>query len=102
MRKCLSSGASGRHALNGGCSDMNDDPSLRAECPPGESPPGELVAFATICTEAARRHGDDWHAVEKHIKKCVEALPEDQRQRIAREMDRVLRYRAPQVGAQTH
>jgi hypothetical protein len=29
-------------------------------------------------------------------------LPEDQRQRIAREMDRVLRYHAPHVGAQTH
>ena len=81
---------------------MNDDPSLLAECPAGEGPPGELVAFATICTEAARRHGDDWRAVEKHIKKCVEALPEEQRRCIAREMDRVLRYVAPPTGAQTH
>jgi hypothetical protein len=86
---------------------MNDDPSLPGasvpgECPPGERPPGELVAFATICTEAARRHGDDWPAVEKHIRKCVDALPEDQRLRLAREMDRVLRYVAPHGGAQTH
>ena len=81
---------------------MNDDPSPLGVWPLAECPPGELVAFATICTEAARRHGDDWRAVEKHIKKCVEALPEEQRRCIAREMDRVLRYRAPQVGAQTH
>jgi hypothetical protein len=71
---------------------MNDDPSL----------PGELAALANICTEAARRHGDDWPAVERHIKESVSALPQDQRQRMAMEMDRVLRYRPPAMGDKIH
>jgi hypothetical protein len=71
--------------LNDGCSDMNDIP----------KPHVELIAFATICSEAARRHGDNWHAVEGHIRKCVDALPKDQRERLVSEMGRVLRYCAP-------
>lgn len=61
----------------------------------------ELVAFASICSEAAQRHGDNWPAVERHIKKHVNALPEDQRARLKIEMDRVLRYRAPERNAKT-
>jgi hypothetical protein len=57
--------------------------------------PQELIAFATLCREAARRHGDDWRAVERLIKKSLDALPEDQRQRLTSELDRVLRFRAP-------
>jgi hypothetical protein len=66
---------------------------------PATSP--ELLALATICNEAAQRYGDDWPAVERHIKKRVNALPTDQRKRLAHEMDRVLRYRAPDQGALT-
>lgn len=84
-------GPIGRHTLNGGCSDMNHVP----------KPHNELIAFATICGEAARQHGDDWDAVERHIRKCLDALPKDQRERLASEMDRVLRYRAPNGDAQT-
>jgi hypothetical protein len=61
----------------------------------------EFVALATICREAAERHGDNWPAVERHIRKRVSALPNDQRQRLAHEMDRVLRYQAPDRGALT-
>jgi len=60
-----------------------------------------LFALANICRDAAQRHGDDWHAVEKHIKKCVDALPNEQRERLAREMGRVLRYYAPDARART-
>jgi hypothetical protein len=60
-----------------------------------------LFALANICLEAARRYGDDWHAVERHIKKCVDALPNEQRERLTREMGRVLRYYAPDAGART-
>ena len=63
--------------------------------------PAELAVLATICREAAERHGDDWPAIERHIKKRVRALPSEQRQRLAHEMDRVLRYRAPDRGTQT-
>jgi hypothetical protein len=70
---------------------MNDSP--RA--------PAELFALANICREAAQRHGDDWNAVKKHIKKCVDALPNDQRERLATEMGRVLSYYAPHANART-
>ncbi|HLH11597.1 MAG TPA: hypothetical protein VKV77_06955 [Methylovirgula sp.] len=70
---------------------MNDTPELDPE----------LLVFAAICSEAARRHGDDWRAVQRHIRKCVHALPLDQRERLASEMDRVLRYRAPDGGTRT-
>jgi hypothetical protein len=60
-----------------------------------------LIALAAICSEAAQRHGDDWRAVERHIRKCVHSLPKDQRESLANEMDRVLRYRAPDRGGQT-
>jgi hypothetical protein len=63
--------------------------------------PAELAVLASICREAAERHGDDWPAVERHVKMRVNALPSDQRQRLADEMDRVLRYRAPNRGMQT-
>ena len=43
----------------------------------GPKPHTGLVALASICREAAGRHGDDWPAVESHIKKCVRDLPED-------------------------
>jgi hypothetical protein len=55
----------------------------------------ELVAFATICSEAAQRHGDDWDAVQRHIRQRIGALPNDQRERLANEMARILRYCAP-------
>jgi hypothetical protein len=61
----------------------------------------ELTALASICREAAERYGDDWPAVEKHIQQRFDALPTDQRRRLAHEMDRVLRYRAPDRGMQT-
>jgi hypothetical protein len=60
-----------------------------------------LVALAAICSEAAQRHGDDWHAVERHVRRCVRSLPKDQRESLASEMDRVLRYCAPDGGRQT-
>jgi hypothetical protein len=60
-----------------------------------------LTAFASICGEAAQQHGDDWPAVERHIKQCVEALPTDRRQRLASEVARGLRYCAPNGDAPT-
>lgn len=66
---------------------------------PGPHP--VFLAFAAICFEAAQRHGDDWPAVEQHIRRRVFALPEDQRDRLFSQMDRVLRYQAPNAGAQT-
>jgi hypothetical protein len=62
--------------------------------------PTELAAFMTICREAAARHGDNWPAIEQHIKRRFATLPSEQRQRLAREIDRVLRYRAPDCGMQ--
>jgi hypothetical protein len=59
------------------------------------------MAFAAICNEAAQRHGDDWSAVEQHIRRRVFDLPEEQRQSLANQMDRVLRYCAPAAGAKT-
>jgi len=64
-------------------------------------PATELVAFGTICVEATRRYGDDWHAVERHIRARIDALPQDQRARLAKEMDRILRYAALPMGART-
>jgi hypothetical protein len=61
----------------------------------------ELLAFASICDEAARRHGDDWYAIEGHIKAFLHAMPRERRERLAKEMDRVLRYIAPHRGAGT-
>lgn len=58
-----------------------------------------LTAFAIICREAAKRHGDNWPAIEQDIRRQVDALPNDQRAQLAREMDRVLRYRAPNGNA---
>jgi hypothetical protein len=86
VRKCTSRASTASNALNSGCSDMNDR----------SNPATVLVSFATICREAAERHGDDWPAVERHIKKRFDALPTDQRERLKSEIDRVLRYRAPQ------
>ena len=63
--------------------------------------PAELTVLASICREAAECHGDNWPAVEGHIKKRFDALPTDQRQRLAREIDRVLRFQAPDRGMQT-
>jgi hypothetical protein len=77
--------------LNGGCSDMNETLQLHRE----------LLAFASICNEAANRHGDDWCAVEGHIKTVLHAMPKERRERLAREMDRVLRYIAPNRNAET-
>ena len=70
---------------------MNDNPEAHVV----------LFALANICRDAARRHGDDWRAVKKHIKSRVEALPNEQRKRLAREMGRVLRYCAPNANART-
>jgi len=64
-------------------------------------PHDALIAFAVICREAAQRHGDDWQAINKHIKKCVDALPEDRRAQLASEVDRVMRYCAPTGGGKT-
>jgi len=64
-------------------------------------PHRELLAFASICNEAANRHGDDWCAVEGHIKTVLHAMPKERRERLAREMDRVLRYIAPNRNAET-
>ena len=61
----------------------------------------ELLAFASICNEAASRHGNDWCAVEGHIKTVLHAMPKERRERLAREMDRVLRYIAPNRNAET-
>jgi hypothetical protein len=61
----------------------------------------ELLAFASISNEAANRHGDDWCAVEGHIKTVLHAMPKERRERLAREMDRVLRYIAPNHNAET-
>ena len=58
-------------------------------------PHPELLVFASICNEAASRHGDDWCAVEGHIKTVLHAMPQERRERLAKEMDRVLRYIAP-------
>jgi hypothetical protein len=77
--------------LNRGCSDMNETLQLHAE----------LLAFASICNEAARRHGDDWYAIEGHIKTVLHAMPKERRERLAKEMDRVLRYIAPNRDAET-
>jgi hypothetical protein len=66
---------------------------------PNEHP--DLAAFAAICSEATQRHGDNWPAVEQLIRERVGALPRDQRERLAAEIDRVLRYCAPDKGAQT-
>ena len=49
----------------------------------------------------ARRHGDDWYAIEGHIKTVLHAMPKERRERLAREMDRVLRYIAPDRDAET-
>lgn len=77
--------------MNDGCSDMNETLQLHRE----------LLAFASICNEAANRHGDDWCAVEGHIKTVLHAMPKERRERLAREMDRVLRYIAPNHNAET-
>jgi hypothetical protein len=61
----------------------------------------ELAIFAAICDEAARRHGDNWPAVEGHIINRVNTLPKDQRERLAKAIDRVLRYRSPNADSQT-
>ena len=61
----------------------------------------ELLAFASICNEAANRHGHDWCAVVGHIKTVLHAMPKERRERLAREMDRVLRYIAPNRNAET-
>lgn len=70
---------------------MNDRP----------EPQPEFLAFAAICFEAAERHGDDWSAVEQHIRRRLVAMPEEQRDRLASQMDKVLRYQAPNAGAKT-
>jgi hypothetical protein len=67
----------------------------------GPRPDIELPAFASLCGEAALRHGDDWPAVERHIRKCVDALPTDRRLRLASEVERILRYCAPNGDSQT-
>jgi hypothetical protein len=82
---------SGSQALNGGCSKMNDRPEAHVE----------LFALANICREAAERHGDNWSALETHIKRCFDALPKDQRARLVNEMGRVLRYYAPDANMRT-
>ena len=99
MQKCTRIGPFGTKASNGGCSQMNDrsDGGLSAR----SMRPAELAVLASICREAAECHGDDWPAVERHMKQRLDALPSDQRQRLAHEMDRVLRYRAPDRGMQT-
>jgi len=61
----------------------------------------ELSTFAAICDEAARRFGNNWRAVESHIISRLNALPPDQRERLASEVDRVLRYRPPNADSQT-
>jgi hypothetical protein len=61
----------------------------------------ELLAFASICNEAASRYGDDWYAIEGHIKTVLHAMPKERRERLAREMDRVLRYIVPNRDAET-
>jgi hypothetical protein len=61
----------------------------------------ELLAFASVCNEAASRHGNDWCAVEGHIKTVLHAMPKERRERLAQEMDRVLRYIAPNRNAET-
>ncbi len=61
----------------------------------------DLVAFAAICSEAAERHGDDWAAVEKHIKDRIEELPLEQREKLAAEFARVLGFRASDDGFKT-
>lgn len=61
----------------------------------------DLVVFASICAEATARHGDDWPAVERHIKERVDALPLEQRERLAGEVARVLGFRAPDAGSKT-
>lgn len=63
--------------------------------------PTEFIALATICSEAAQRHGSNWHAVERYIKKRLHALPKEQQERLANEIDRILRYRAPSWSALT-
>jgi hypothetical protein len=61
----------------------------------------ELAIFAAICEEAARCHGDNWPAVEGHIINRVSTLSKDQRERLAKAVDRVLRYRSPNADSQT-
>lgn len=61
----------------------------------------DLLAFASICNEAASRYGDDWWAVDGHIRTLLHAMPTERRERLAREVDRVLRYVAPTRDAGT-
>jgi hypothetical protein len=60
-----------------------------------------LVTLALICTEAANYHGDNWLTIEASVRERLQALPDDQRRRINAEIDRILRYRAPDACTST-
>ena len=62
----------------------------------------DLVLLGGILTEAAQLHGDNWEAVERHIREKIADLPAEQQERLAEEMKRILRFSGPPEDQQTH
>jgi hypothetical protein len=69
---------------------MNHDPNRSA-----------IATLTDICTDAARRYGDDWQAIEKHIRTRIETLSTSDRDALGEAIERILRYHAPHGGAAT-
>ena len=58
-----------------------------------------VQVLADLCGEAARLYCDDWEKVFAHVREQLSALPASEREKVMRDLDRVLRYLAPPAGS---
>ena len=58
--------------------------------------------FQRLCLEAARACGDDMTAIERYVFDRIETMDPVDRERIKRDLERVLAFRAPTRPVQSH
>lgn len=60
------------------------------------------ASLAEICQEAVERFGDDWASIRAYVAERIALLPEDDRQRLAEDVSRLLAFCAPSRPSALH
>ena len=58
--------------------------------------------LAELCEEAVQHCGDDWHRVLAYVADRIAAMPGDDQERLAENVDRILSFWAPPRSGVLH
>ena len=60
------------------------------------------ATLAELCHEAVQRFGDDWGRVEAYVAKRIATMPQEDRERLADDVGRLLAFCAPSRPSVLH